>query len=113
MFVTPVENAARFGTVDVDPATGDIRAFREKAAVDAGLVNAGIYLIPRAFIAEIPLNRPVSIETELFPRWAAEHRLRALFAPSPLLDMGTPDGLAQTNDFLQNQLSTFHPEESP
>ena len=42
----------------------------------------------------IPAGRAVSIETETFPALAAQRKLIALPAPPPLLDMGTPEGLA-------------------
>ena len=75
-------------------------AFREKAARAAGFVNTGIYLLPREIIAAIPAGTAVSIETEIFPALAARRQLVALPAPPPLLDMGTPDGLAALEKFL-------------
>lgn len=93
IFVAPIEEAGRFGTVEFD-ADGFVSAFREKADRSAGFVNAGVYLLPRETIAAIPPRKPVSIETEIFPALVAQRRLLAIPAPPPLLDMGTPDGLA-------------------
>jgi NDP-sugar pyrophosphorylase family protein len=99
LFVTPIADPGRYGTVEFD-ADGVVTAFREKAARTAGFVNAGVYLLPRALIAAIPAGRAVSIETEIFPALAAQRKLGALPAPPPLLDMGTPDGLAAMERFL-------------
>ena len=63
-------------------------------------VNAGIYLLPRPLLETIPAERPVSLETECLPRWAAAGVLRFHPVPPPLLDMGTPDGLAEMERFL-------------
>ena len=93
LFVAPIQEAGRFGTVEFAP-DGLVAAFREKASRSAGFVNAGVYLLPRDVVAAIPPGRPVSIETEIFPALAAQQKLVAIPAPPPLLDMGTPDGLA-------------------
>ena len=100
LFATPIEAAGRYGTVEFD-ADGFVTAFREKAERAAGFVNTGVYLLPRALIAAIPAGKAVSIETEVFPALAAQRRLVALPAPPPLLDMGTPDGLAALERFLR------------
>ncbi len=99
IFVTPIGDPGRYGTVEFDP-DGFVTAFREKAERRAGFVNAGIYLLPREILAAIPAGKAVSLETELFPALAADHRLVALSAPPPLLDMGTPEGLAAMEAFL-------------
>ena len=99
LFVTPIAEAGRYGTVESD-ADGFVTAFREKAQRAAGFVNTGIYLLPRALIAAIPAGRAVSIETETFPALAAQRKLIALPAPPPLLDMGTPAGLAAMEQHL-------------
>ena len=101
LFITPIATAGRFGSVEFD-ADGYVTAFREKADRDAGFVNAGIYWLPHELIAAIPCGRAVSIETEIFPALAAQRRLLALPAPPPLLDMGTPAGLAEMERVLQS-----------
>lgn len=100
LLVAPIENAGRYGTVEFD-ADGFATAFREKADRAAGFVNAGLYLLPREIVAEIPSGRAVSLETEIFPALAARRRLVALPIPPPLLDMGTPDGLSAMERFLR------------
>ena len=99
IFVAPIAEAGRYGTVESD-AEGFVTAFREKAERAAGFVNTGVYLLPRALIAAIPAGKAVSIETEIFPALAARRQLLALPAPPPLLDMGTPEGLAAMESFL-------------
>jgi NDP-sugar pyrophosphorylase family protein len=75
--------------------------FREKADRAAGFVNAGLYLLPRDVVAGLPVGRAVSLETDVFPALAAQRRLVAIPIPPPLLDMGTPDGLAAMEAFLR------------
>ena len=100
LFVTPIADPGRYGTVEFD-ADGFVTAFREKAERAAGFVNTGIYLLPRELITAIPAGKAVSIETEIFPGLVAQKKLVAIPAPPPLLDMGTPEGLAQMEAFLK------------
>ena len=106
ILATPIENAGRYGTMEFDP-DGFVTAFREKAERSAGFVNTGIYLLPREILAAIPAGPAVSLETEIFPALAAERRLVAIPIPPPLLDMGTPDGLAAMEAFLRGGCGTI------
>ena len=78
-----------------------VTAFREKAPVAAGFVNAGVYLLPLDVIASIPPGEAVSIERDVFPELVKQRRLAAVPVEPPLLDMGTLDGLAKMEAFLQ------------
>lgn len=103
LWASPVDDATRYGTLDLSP-DGRVLAFREKSAVRGPAhVNAGIYLLPRPLLETIPSGRPVSLETECLPLWAASGLLLSQPVPPPLLDMGTPDGLAEMTRFLSPQ----------
>lgn len=97
--VTRIEEAGRYGTVEFD-ASGRITMFLEKADRKGGWVNGGVYLMSRAILAQIAPGRNLSIETDIFPALAALGRLHAHRADPPLLDMGTPDGLAAMERFV-------------
>ncbi len=99
IFVAPIENAGRYGTVEF-AADGFVTAFREKAPVAAGFVNAGVYLLPLDVVAALPADEAISIERDVFPALVKERRLVAIPVPPPLLDMGTLDGLAKMEAFL-------------
>ncbi len=100
LFVTPIGDPGRYGTVEFDES-GVVTAFREKAERASGFVNTGIYLLPRTILETIPADTPVSLETDVFPALVAKGQLIAIPAPPPLLDMGTPDGLAAMEQFLR------------
>lgn len=103
LWASPVDDATRYGTLDLAP-DGLVLAFREKSSVRGPAhVNAGIYLLPRSLLETIPSGRPVSLETECLPRWASSGLLLSHPVPPPLLDMGTPDGLAEMTRFLSQQ----------
>ena len=97
--VTRIEEAGRYGTVDFDK-DGRVLAFREKAQREGGWVNGGVYLLSRVLLSAIEPGRSLSLETDIFPAWAAAGLLRAFRAPPPLLDMGTPEGLSAMSAFF-------------
>lgn len=100
MAVTPIENAGRYGTVEFDP-DGRVTAFREKAAVTAGWVNAGVYVADDSFWRALPAEMAFSLENDLFPALVASGALLAATCRPPLLDIGTPDGHAAAERALR------------
>ncbi len=97
--VAPVENAGRYGLVEL-AENRKIIGFHEKAAVTAGWVNGGVYLIQRSLLEELPQAASFSLEQDVFPALALKGVLGAWKSQAPLLDMGTPDGLRQMADYF-------------
>ena len=97
--VTTVEDASRFGTIEFD-AEHRVIAFKEKSNEGAGWINGGVYVLSRDLLSHIPPGEVSSIERNLFPALAEQGLLAAYQAPPPLLDMGTPEGLASMSDFF-------------
>lgn len=91
---TKVPNGSRFGKVQIEP-DGRVAAFLEKeAGADSpGFINAGLYLVDRAFGGGLAKGRAYSLEKEIFPRLVRERRLRAWKTESAFLDIGTPEDL--------------------
>jgi mannose-1-phosphate guanylyltransferase len=94
--VVPVENASRYGTVQVGAASR-VLGFAEKSCQDVpGIINAGVYVFSNAVFAQIP-DRPASLERDVFPQllaqgvYAVEHR--GIF-----IDIGTPNDYARAGD---------------
>ncbi len=89
-----VENAADFGGLALDPA-GRVRGLLEKGVRGPAWINAGAYVLPRAFLEEAIPEGVASLEREILPAWLARqpvwaHRTRGYFC-----DIGTPERLAQ------------------
>jgi len=88
-----VENANRYGTVEVD-AGGRVTGFAEKTGGEApGLVNAGVYVFNRTVLDYIP-EGPVSLERDIFPK-LLEHGIYALEQHGMFIDIGTPEDYAR------------------
>jgi D-glycero-alpha-D-manno-heptose 1-phosphate guanylyltransferase len=99
LLLTHVDDAARFGTVEVDDA-GRVLGFREKQGLALpAWINAGVYLLPKSRIEELPEHVFLSLEGDVFPRWVDEG-LAAYFVNAPFIDIGTPESLERAADFF-------------
>jgi len=93
MAVRQVENAGRYGTVQVD-ASSRVKGFAEKTgSMSPGLINAGVYVFSAAIFQHLP-DGPASLETEVFPR-SLDHRIYAIQQHGLFIDIGTPEDYAR------------------
>lgn len=85
----------RYGTVDVD-ADGTLIAFHEKRPCEEGLINAGVYLLRRDALNNMP--EKFSLESDYFERVVCDGALRAVECIGGFIDIGVPEDyeLAQT-----------------
>jgi mannose-1-phosphate guanylyltransferase len=88
---------------------GEITEFLEKpepAQIDTDEINAGAYLLERSVLDEIPPDREVSIEREVFPKLIADG-LYGIRLEGYWIDIGTPDRFLEANwDILERKLET-------
>jgi NDP-sugar pyrophosphorylase family protein len=100
--LTQVEDASRYAQVRFDDH-GRVTRFDEKApTAGPGWISAGIYLLSRELIEQIPADRSVSIERETFPEWIG----RGLYAwpgGGRFIDIGTPQSYLDAQSFLDQQ----------
>lgn len=100
MVVVPADTRTDAGAVAVD-SLGRVTGFAEKTkAGGARFYNAGVYLIARPLLEAVPSGRPVSLEQELIPKWI-ERGMHAYIHQGRLLDIGTPERLADANSFFE------------
>lgn len=97
--IAQIEKTGRYGTVEFDEQNR-VTAFLEKADRENGWINTGVYCISRRALDAIKPDKNISIETDIFPALALAGQLRVFRASPPLLDMGTPEGLAAMERFL-------------
>lgn len=87
--VVPVQNASRYGTVQVG-VDGRVLGFAEKAGTNSpGIVNAGVYVFAGTVLAQIP-EGPASLEKDVFPLLLPQG-VHALEQQGVFIDIGTPD----------------------
>ena len=91
--VHKVENALRYGTVQVDTGRR-VTGFTEKSAIRGpGLVNGGVYVFNRAVLQHIPQG-PASLERDIFPRLVGSG-MYAFEQHGMFIDIGTPEDYAR------------------
>jgi mannose-1-phosphate guanylyltransferase len=106
----PVEDPSSYGLVRRD--SGDaVVEFLEKPGEDGRAageaeINAGIYVLERSLLEQIPAGRAVSIEREVFPQLVS-NGLYGLRLEGYWMDIGTPDRYLQASwDILEGRVET-------
>ncbi len=103
--VQQVADAGGKGVVELDPSSGLVTAFDEKALEgQPALINAGVYVFARALVDRIPSGRSVSLERETIPGLlAAGQRLAVMVSSGRMIDIGTPEDYQRA----QRELATW------
>jgi NDP-sugar pyrophosphorylase family protein len=103
VLVVPTDGRVDCGLVSVNP-DGKVMGFKEKqSATGTQYVNAGIYLVAKNILDEMPPNHRVSLEEELLPRLLAEGKnIRAFHHSGRCIDIGTPERYLQAQRTLAN-----------
>jgi D-glycero-alpha-D-manno-heptose 1-phosphate guanylyltransferase len=99
---TPIDDALRYGSLELDES-GCITRWKEKGNPGPALVNAGVYLLSTAAFIKDTVA-PCSLEKEIIPTLIQQQKVYALQTPGPLLDIGTPESLAQAAAFIRTEL---------
>src|SRR5207249_3124016 len=96
LVLTEVADPTRYGKVRVRH-DGRVLQFGEKPTENAsGWVNAGIYLLRRSLIEEIPGGQPVSLERDLLPAWLSRGaQVYGFRCAGKFIDIGTPSSYAE------------------
>jgi NDP-sugar pyrophosphorylase family protein len=103
VLVVPNDGRVDCGLVSVKP-DGKVMGFKEKqSASGMQYVNAGIYMVDKKILYEIPPNQRVSLEEEVFPQLLAEGRnIRAFHHSGRCIDIGTPERYLHAQVTLAN-----------
>jgi mannose-1-phosphate guanylyltransferase len=104
----PVADPTGYGLVHRQD-DGEITDFLEKPEpdqIDTDEINAGAYLLERSVLDEIPPDKEVSIEREVFPRLIGKG-LYGIRLEGYWIDIGTPDRFLEANwDILEKRVET-------
>jgi mannose-1-phosphate guanylyltransferase len=104
----PVEDPSGYGLVH-RREDGEITEFLEKPTpdqIDTDEINAGAYLLERSVLDQIPPDRAVSIEREVFPELIGDG-LYGIRLEGYWIDIGTPERFLEANwDILEGRVET-------
>jgi NDP-sugar pyrophosphorylase family protein len=99
LVLTWVDDTARFGRVHCEQER--VVCFEEKRAGGAGWINAGVYLLSRNLIEDIPVQTPVSLERDFLPSVASHGCLCGFQTIGRFLDIGTPESYSMAGQFFR------------
>jgi NDP-sugar pyrophosphorylase family protein len=104
LLLTHVPDTGRYGRVTID-GHGRVTGFEEKGqAAGPGWINAGLYVLERAFVAAIPepADREVSLERDVFPR-AVGTAFYGFAGGGRFIDIGTPRSYGEAARFFSGE----------
>lgn len=105
LLLAQVPDTTRYGNVMIDDI-GRVLEFSEKGQHHGpGFINAGVYLLSRELIADIPPGRAVSLEREVFPGWVG-HGLYGYAGGREFIDIGTPESFSLAEQFFAAEKGT-------
>jgi NDP-sugar pyrophosphorylase family protein len=100
-----VADVTRYGSVAVD-RDGRITQFVEKgASTGPGLINAGVYLLRKQIVRDLPAKTAISLEREVFPR-LLDRGVYGLVCTGLFIDIGIPDDFKQAQTLLASRVGT-------
>jgi D-glycero-alpha-D-manno-heptose 1-phosphate guanylyltransferase len=100
-----VADVTRYGRVTLDHH-GRITQFIEKGVRGGpGLINAGVYLLRKRIVRDLPAGTAISLEREVFPR-LLEHGVYGLVCTGFFIDIGIPNDLKRAQTLLASRVGT-------
>jgi len=100
LLLVQVADASRYGTVDI-ARDGSVNAFLEKRPEPAaGFINAGVYLLRREMLDELPAGAS-SIERDAFPAWLARFTVKGWITDAEFIDIGIPTDYERSHEFMR------------
>ncbi|NNF32696.1 MAG: NTP transferase domain-containing protein [Saprospiraceae bacterium] len=85
-----VSDEDRYGAMIIDNK-GRVQSFAEKAYIDSGYINGGIYLIKRDLFDRYDLPEKFSLENDLFSKYVDELRIYGIPFNDYFIDIGIPE----------------------
>jgi NDP-sugar pyrophosphorylase family protein len=100
-----VADVARYGSVALD-RDGRINRFLEKGVrCGPGLINAGVYLLRKQIVGDLPAGTAISLEREVFPR-LLDRGVYGLVCTGVFIDIGVPEDLERAQTLLGTRVRT-------
>lgn len=93
-----VQDTTRYGRLVVDGT--QITSFAEKGIANAGLINAGCYVLATSALAKFPVNQPFSIETDYLVPEVAYATVEVFVTRGMFIDIGIPEDYSRAQTLL-------------
>jgi len=101
-----VADVSRYGSVALDQ-DGRVTQFVEKGdAAGPGLINAGVYLLRKQIVRDLPAGTAISLEREVFPQ--LDRGVYGLISTGLFIDIGIPDDWNRAQTLLASRISNLN-----
>jgi D-glycero-alpha-D-manno-heptose 1-phosphate guanylyltransferase len=99
-----VADVTRYGSVALD-RDGRVAEFTEKGIRSGpGLINAGVYLLRKQIVRDLPAGTAISLEREVFPR-LLDRGVYGLVCTGLFIDIGIPDDFKRAQTLLASRVN--------
>ncbi len=102
LLLKELNDLRRFGSVVLDKNNQIVRFEEKKQSIEKGLINSGIYLISKQLLEQIPKNKAISLEKEIFPSWIGKG-VYGFIGSGDFIDIGTPKSYERATSFFKNR----------
>ncbi len=99
ILLTKVDDVSRYGRVRLDEDSAVIGFDEKDGQGGPGWINAGIYLIERSLLEEIPVGEQISLEQDIFPTWVGKG-FYGWKSSGRFRDIGTKESFAMAQEFF-------------
>jgi len=98
-----VDNADRYGSIEIDDKKRII-SFKEKSsAKKSALINAGVYILKRTLLNSIEDVREISFEKEILPE-LIKNNVYGYVVKGKFIDIGVPESYRIAGEYLKRGL---------
>ena len=98
--LSEVENANRYGSVQIGRNHEIIRFEEKRESPAPGLINAGIYLIERSVFAAVADDQVVSMEHDVIPNILNHNKVYGYVSKGKFIDIGLPETYRVAGEYL-------------
>jgi D-glycero-alpha-D-manno-heptose 1-phosphate guanylyltransferase len=98
-----VVDVSRYGSVVLDQEDRVTQFVEKGAAAGPGLINAGVYLLRKQIVHNLPARTAISLEREVFPR-LLDCRVYGVVSTGLFIDIGIPEDLKLAQTLLASRI---------
>lgn len=99
---TLIDDPDRYGSLVID-SQNYVLEFNEKKRSGESLISAGIYLLHKKYITNLP-DGFISLEKDIFPNLAKHKKIKLFVSEAFFIDIGIPDSLAFARDIFDKKM---------
>ncbi len=112
MLLVEVDDTRRYGRVDFN-SQNKIVKFEEKGATTGpGWINAGIYLIAKQIIEDLPKGHNISLEREVFAQLVGQEFYAHCGKVTKFIDIGIPESIERAQSVMREPKVTTQNRET-